>query len=146
MKEVAIAILYEAYAQASSPPKLLMQLRDPLPQIVYPGMWGLFGGHLEPNESPEEALQRELWEEIRFVMSESQYFGNYGDESVARHIFTVPLKVSIHELTLQEGWDMALLSWQELQKGQCYSQKAKQVRPVGEPHLKAITDFFSAKA
>lgn len=142
MKEVAIAIIYEAYVSASHPPKLLMQLRDPLPHIAYPGYWGFFGGHIEWGEDPEIALKRELFEEIQYIAPDSQYFGNYGDDSVHRHIFTVPLKVPLSDLSLQEGWDMALLSWPELKTGQCYSQKAKQVRPVGEPHLKAITDFF----
>ena len=142
MKEVAIAIIYEAYASASHPPKLLMQLRDPLPYIVYPGHWGLFGGHLEPGEDSETALKRELLEEIQYAAPICEYFGNYGDDAVHRHVFTVPLHVPITALSLQEGWDMVLLPWSELKKGQCYSQKAKQVRPVGEPHLKAITDFF----
>jgi len=31
---------------------------------VYPDMWGLGGGHMEPGESPEAALRRELLEEL----------------------------------------------------------------------------------
>ena len=36
----------------------LMQLRDEIPSIVAPGCWGLFGGHLDPGETPEQALRR----------------------------------------------------------------------------------------
>ena len=38
----------------------LLQLRDDIEGIAAPGTWGLFGGHLDPGESAEEALRREL--------------------------------------------------------------------------------------
>jgi hypothetical protein len=34
-----------------------MQLRDENPSIVAPGCWGLFGGHLDPGETPEQSLR-----------------------------------------------------------------------------------------
>ena len=57
--EVAIAIL-------PCDGKFLMQLRDNIPTILYPGVWGLFGGHLEAGETPEVAVEREILEEIGF--------------------------------------------------------------------------------
>lgn len=42
----------------------LLQLRDDIEGIVHPGCWGLFGGHLDPGERPEQAVLRELQEEI----------------------------------------------------------------------------------
>ena len=38
----------------------LMQLRDPLDWIFFPGHWGLFGGTIEKGESDIETLSREL--------------------------------------------------------------------------------------
>ena len=55
--EVALAMLQREG-------RWLMQLRDEIPTIVAPGCWGLFGGHLDPGEKPEQALRRELLEEI----------------------------------------------------------------------------------
>ena len=55
--EVALAMLHRDG-------RWLMQLRDEIPDIVAPGCWGLFGGHLDPGETPEQALRRELLEEI----------------------------------------------------------------------------------
>ena len=36
-------------------------------QRIYPGVWDLPGGHLESGESPEQALVRELEEELGIV-------------------------------------------------------------------------------
>ena len=49
--EVALAMLHLEG-------RWLMQLRDDIPTIVAPGCWGLFGGHLDPGETPEQALRR----------------------------------------------------------------------------------------
>lgn len=44
----------------------LMQLRDDIPHIAYPGHWSLFGGAVEPGESDESGMRRELEEELCF--------------------------------------------------------------------------------
>jgi 8-oxo-dGTP pyrophosphatase MutT (NUDIX family) len=46
--------------------RYLMQHRDERSDIWYPGHWGCFGGAVEPGESPEDALARELYEELEF--------------------------------------------------------------------------------
>jgi 8-oxo-dGTP diphosphatase len=44
--------------------ELLLQKRDDRPGIMEPGLWGYFGGMLEPGETAVEALRRELAEEL----------------------------------------------------------------------------------
>jgi 8-oxo-dGTP pyrophosphatase MutT (NUDIX family) len=44
--------------------RYLLQHRDAIPTIFYPDHWGCFGGAIEPGESPETALLRELEEEL----------------------------------------------------------------------------------
>lgn len=43
--------------------RLLFQQRDAIPHILYPGMIGLFGGHIDDGETALEAVRREVEEE-----------------------------------------------------------------------------------
>jgi len=55
----------------------LMQLRDPHPDIWYPGHWGLFGGGVEPGEEPLAALARELREELELEVETAALFARF---------------------------------------------------------------------
>ncbi len=132
---VAIAILYQD-------DRFLMQLRDDDPRIIYPGCWGFFGGHIDPGESPEVAVQRELIEEIGYPMPSVTRFDDYADEKVIRHVFHAPLTVKISDLVLMEGWDLGLLSKEDILRGDCFSEKAAQVRPLGTTHRQILLDFI----
>lgn len=135
---VALAILYQNG-------QFLMQLRDDIPGILYPGYWGLFGGHLEPEEHPEEGLKREVWEEINYVVAEPKKFACYGDSEAMRHIYHAPLTVTLDRLELREGWDMQLVPAEAIHSGRYYSDKANQVRPLGRPHQKILLDFLETE-
>ncbi len=137
--EVAIAILY-------SSGQFLLQLRDDIPGIAYPGHWGLFGGHLEPGETPEVSLKRELLEEIGYTPPVAIKFGCYSDRHVIRHVYHAPITVDFNQLALFEGWDMALVTSDDIRHGSCYSEKARQVRSLGHPHQKILLDFIAAKS
>ena len=132
---VAVAILHQDG-------NFLLQLRDDIPGIVYPGHWGLFGGHLEPDESPDMAIRRELLEEIGYAPALLTQFDLYEDAQVVRYVYQGALDVDISQLVLQEGWDMALVTPEEIEQGDRYSQKADQVRPLGKPHQQILLDFI----
>ncbi len=132
---VAMAILYRD-------DKFLMQLRDDVPGILYPGHWGLFGGHLETNETAETGLVREVLEEINYLVTQPQKFCCYADDRAVRHIFYSPLTVEIQDLEQTEGWDLDLVSPQAITRGLCYSNKAKEERPLGDIHRKILLDFM----
>ena len=136
---VAVAILYQKG-------RFLLQLRDDIPGILYPGHWGLFGGHLELGETPEEALKRELLEEITYLVPTPIQFGCYKDDRAIRHVYHAPLTVGIERLALNEGYDMALVTEAEIRQGCCYSQKAGQERPLGLLHQQILLDFFKASS
>lgn len=132
---VAIAILYQKN-------KFLMQLRDNIPGILYPGYWGLFGGHIEADETPDIAVKREILEEIGYNLPSFVEFGCYFNERVVRHVFHAPLLVELNELVLNEGWDMGLLTLEDINQGNCYSENAGEVRPLGNVHQRIILDFI----
>src|ERR1700733_4036369 len=54
----AVALIVDEQA------RYLVQLRDPKPTIFFPDHWGCFGGALEPGETDEGCLARELDEEL----------------------------------------------------------------------------------
>lgn len=131
---VAIAIIYQD-------DRYLMQLRDNDPKIIHPGVWGLFGGHLDPGEEAEAGLKRELKEEINYSVTQLNKFGCYADPRIIRHVFSCPLVVNIEELELNEGWDMGLLTFEQIQQGYAYSPKAGS-RPLGDIHRQIMLDFI----
>ncbi|WP_088243396.1 NUDIX hydrolase [Calothrix rhizosoleniae] len=134
---VAIAILHQD-------DKFLMQLRDNIPGILYPGYWGLFGGHIEAGETPHEAVKREILEEITYNLPPTfSEFGIYADEKVVRHVFHAPLSVQLDQLVLQEGWDMGLLTPEDVHRGNCYSAIANEIRPLGPVHQRILSDFMA---
>jgi 8-oxo-dGTP diphosphatase len=133
--EVAIAILHQDG-------KFLMQLRDNIPTILYPGLWGLFGGHIEPGETPEIAVEREIMEEICYQITNPQKFGCYNDNRAIRHVFYAQLTVSVDKLILGEGWDFGLITPAEIEAGFAYSSIAGEERPLGPIHQQIIIDFM----
>lgn len=134
--QVAMAILYQNE-------RFLMQLRDDIPGILYPGCWGLFGGHLESGETPEAGLTREVEEEINYTVTSPLKLGCYNDDKVVRHIYHAPLKVPLETLILEEGWDFSLVSLHDIRRGSCYSEKAGQEKPLGEIHQYILLDFIA---
>ena len=133
---IAIAILYREG-------KFLMQLRDDIPGIIYPGCWGFFGGHIEEGETPEVALKRELQEEIGYVPPQVSPFIIEREGNVIRNIFQGELTVELEDLVLGEGWDLGLVTVEDIQEGSCYSPKAGMRRNLGLPHRKILLDFIT---
>lgn len=134
--EVAIAILYQRG-------QFLMQLRDDIPGIAAPGLWGFFGGHIEPGETPETAVVREVAEEIGYLIPVAPTKVTVMEtEQVIRHIYAAPLVVELSSLQLHEGWDFALVSPQAIASGEKYSPIAQQVRRLSSPHQEILLNFI----
>jgi 8-oxo-dGTP pyrophosphatase MutT (NUDIX family) len=130
--EVALAMLHRD-------DRWLMQLRDDIPGIIAPGCWGLFGGHLDSGETPEQALRRELLEEISWQPSRLDYVMEHCIPRRTAHVFRGELSVPITELNLLEGQDMALVSAEDLLSGSIWSARLQTRRPLVDG-LQAVMD------
>lgn len=133
--QVSLAILYQG-------DRILMQLRDDIATILYPGHWGLFGGHLEPNETPEVAVVREVYEEIGYCLPEFRFFGEYADAHIRRSVFMAPLICSLDALNLQEGQGMDLVPYASVVQGSHFASTLGEARPLGSIHRQIVLDFF----
>jgi 8-oxo-dGTP pyrophosphatase MutT (NUDIX family) len=134
METVAMALLYPP-----SRDRFLLQLRDDFPHILYPGYWGLFGGHLEPGELPEQGLRRELVEEIGFEPPQLELFRiDHAETDRERYFFHGLLTIELDQLQLNEGQDMAWGSIPELQAGERWSPRLQETRPIGPPHRSVL--------
>jgi 8-oxo-dGTP diphosphatase len=102
MKEIAAIIL------ENDEGKFLLYLRDNKPDIPFPGYWDLIGGHIEEGETPEEALVREVKEELDIDLKEYTFYRKYeclsGDayENI-KYIYYGKINLPIEKVTLLEG-------------------------------------------
>lgn len=70
-----------AIVYCSTTGRFLFGKRSPL--VNKPGLWNLFGGHIDAGETPQAALKRELAEETGLVVNESELTGFGGVNGAA---------------------------------------------------------------
>jgi 8-oxo-dGTP diphosphatase len=102
MKQIA-AIIFE-----NQKGELLLCKRDNSPGIPFPLHWDLPGGHVEDGETPEEALVREVREELGYELKEYSFFKKYecqeGDAYPnVKYIYSGKLNIPAEKITLYEG-------------------------------------------
>jgi 8-oxo-dGTP diphosphatase len=99
--------------------EILLYLRDNKPGIPFPEYWDLIGGHVEVGETPEEALVREVKEELDIDLNEYTFYREYecltGDayENI-KYIYTGKINLPIEEITLLEGDHARYFSYEEI--------------------------------
>ncbi len=109
MLSVSKAVVYQQDAY-------LLQLRDCVPTITYPDRWSFFGGEIEADESPWQALQRELEEELEWRPDRGRFLYEWiNPEHPCRiHFFAVPFSGDRSTLVLHEGQDLGWFTFDQM--------------------------------
>jgi 8-oxo-dGTP pyrophosphatase MutT (NUDIX family) len=98
--------------------RYLLQLRDDIPRIFYPGHWGCFGGAVGPDESGTVALQRELAEELEMPARDAGEFlkldfdlNKLGQKLCYRTYYEIKVTAAdVSGFVLHEGAEMRLFA------------------------------------
>jgi len=94
--------------------KILFQLRDEGGRN--PNKWGIFGGGIKKNETPVNALMREIKEELGIRISESDILKKHTFPFINYHIFEIHLKENPKKENLKEGKNMKFMAKKEFLK------------------------------
>ena len=102
MKQIAQVLLLDRHN------RLLIYLRDDKPEIPFPNHWDFFGGHVEEGETPEQALVREVREELGVDLPKWEFFRSYdcltGDAYPnTKNVYRARVDKTAKALTLREG-------------------------------------------
>jgi len=102
----------------------VVQRRDDLATIFFPGHWGCFGGAVEEGETPADAMRRELQEELELTVDPQQlkFFTRFdfdftvlGAAKVYRMYYEIRItRQQVGALRLHEGQSLQHFDGQEL--------------------------------
>jgi 8-oxo-dGTP diphosphatase len=83
--------------------QVLLFLRDDKPGLPYRNMWDVLGGHVDPGETPEECIVREMKEEIDLDLKDFQLFCCKEFDDRIEYSYWKKANLKIEEINLMEG-------------------------------------------
>jgi 8-oxo-dGTP diphosphatase len=87
----------------NSAAQVLLLLRDDKPSIPFPDCWDIPGGMIDPGETPEECVIREMREEIGKSISEPKLFRVYHQPQQTDYVFWQRAEIDLSQINLTEG-------------------------------------------
>lgn len=95
--------------------RFLLQHRDDRPDIFNPGLWGSFGGRVEPYEAPDDGFLRELREELEWRPTSYELYAAGPYRTIAEddprtqliYVYAAALDALVERLVLHEGQALA---------------------------------------
>ena len=87
----------------NSASQVLLLLRDIKPTIPFPNCWDIPGGMIDPGETPEQCVVREMREEIGKSISSPQLFRVYQQPKQTDHVFWQRAELDLSQIQLTEG-------------------------------------------
>ena len=83
--------------------QILLLLRDDKPDIPYPNMWDIPGGHVDDGEAPEQCIVREMKEEMDLNLEEFELFSIMEFVDRIEYTFWKKANLDIEKINLHEG-------------------------------------------
>lgn len=98
----------------NSASEVLLALRDDKPNIPFPNCWDIPGGHIEPGETAEQCVIREMQEEIGHTIRQPTLFRVYEFPDHRDHIFWARADFDLSDVKLNEGQRLKWFSYDEI--------------------------------
>ncbi len=112
--------------------QVLLFLRDDKPEIPYPNMWDVLGGHVDQDETPEECIIRETKEEIDFELKDFQFLCEKDFDDRFEFTYWKKVNFEIEKINLMEG-----------QKLQWFSREQATKTELAYGFNEIVEEFFS---
>lgn len=96
---------------------VLLLLRDDKVDIPFPNMWDIPGGKVENGETAENAIRREMMEELELQnLGKIKLFKIFTSENLTDYIFWKRLNLNPAEIDLREGQRIEYFSLEKVRK------------------------------